>query len=127
MYGLAIAGVLRLHPLGLAPANLGNPGLACGLTLPVSLAMLLAWCLYFDADKVRRIGFVYVERLFEYLSSLPGDMTKKGATRAPRPRWMPRGRARTCDSAWSNAISAHLLVACHKSNYVLHDSAYDER
>lgn len=52
------------------PANLGDTGLASGLTLLVSLAMLLAWCFYFDEDKVRRIGFVYAERLFEHLPSL---------------------------------------------------------
>jgi hypothetical protein len=81
LYGLAIANVLQLHPFGLDPANLGNPGLAGGLTLLVSLAMLLAWCFYFDEDKVRRIGFVYAERLFEHLPALPDHAAKKRTTR----------------------------------------------
>jgi hypothetical protein len=80
VYGLVIAGVLQLKPLGATLANLGDPGLAGGLTLLVSLAMLLAWCFYFDEDKVRRIGFAYAERLFEHLPSLSGAPK----ARAPR-------------------------------------------
>jgi hypothetical protein len=80
VYGLVIAGVLHLKPLGITPGNLGEPGLAGGLTLLVSFAMLLAWSFYFDEDKVQRIGFVYAERLFEHLPSLSG--TPKA--RAPR-------------------------------------------
>lgn len=71
IYGLVIAGVLQLKPLGTTFENLGDPGLASGLTILVSLGMLLAWTFYFDEDKVRRIGFTYAERLFERLPSLP--------------------------------------------------------
>lgn len=81
VYGLVISGVLQLKPLGITLENFGDPGLAAGLTLLVSLAMILAWCLYFKEDKVRRIGFVYAERLFEHLPALSVTQTAgaKGA------------------------------------------------
>jgi hypothetical protein len=84
VYGLVIAAVLQLKPVGVTPANLGDPGLAGGLTILVSLAMLLAWSLYFDEDKVRRMGFVYAERLFEYLPSLSGT-PKSRSRRTKKP------------------------------------------
>lgn len=69
-------------------AQPGKVGLACphaivacsqlAVTPFISLALLAAWLLYFDQDVVRRIGFVYAERLFEYLpSSVPRKRAAK--------------------------------------------------
>ncbi|MCC4259944.1 hypothetical protein LL270_04655 [Pseudomonas aestusnigri] len=70
LYGLLIAKVLQVEPPYFDPLHLANPGLAATLTLIISLALLAAWLLYFDQDAVRRMGFVYAERLFECLPSL---------------------------------------------------------
>lgn len=71
LYGLVIAQVLSLATMELAPVHLASPGLAGGITIAISLFLLFAWLSYFNEDKVRRIGFVYAERLFEHLASLP--------------------------------------------------------
>lgn len=81
VYGLSIAKALLLWPLRFTPERLATPGLAGGVTLTISTLLLLAWCLYFDEDKVRRMGFVYAERLLEYLPSLPKG---GGKTRSQR-------------------------------------------
>lgn len=70
IYGLVIAHVVQRAPLGFAWANLLDPGLAAGLTLCMSVALLAAWLFYFTRASVRRIGFVYAERLFECLPTL---------------------------------------------------------
>lgn len=66
-YGLIIAQVLQLAPLGFAPSSLADPGLAASLTLLNSIVLLAAWLFYFDKDMVRRAGFAYAERLLECL------------------------------------------------------------
>jgi len=71
-YGLVIARVISFTPIAIKPVNLADPGLPAGLTLAVSVLLLLSWLFYFDEDKVRRIGFVYAERLLECLETLPG-------------------------------------------------------
>lgn len=77
VYGLLIAKVVSVkHPYW-TPINLADPGLAAGLTLFTSLSLLAAWLLYFNKDSVKQIGFVYAERLFECLSSLPASAIKK--------------------------------------------------
>ena len=68
---------LRVAPPHFNPMNFADPGLAAGLTLLISLALLAAWLLYFDQDSVRRMGFVYAERLFECLPSLSSSAPRK--------------------------------------------------
>lgn len=79
LYGLLIAKVLRVAPPHFNPMSFADPGLAAGLTLLISLALLAAWLLYFDQDSVRRMGFVYAERLFECLPSLSSSAPRKKA------------------------------------------------
>jgi hypothetical protein len=71
IYGLVLAQFVTLKPVGLNPSSLLDPGLPAVITLLFSILMLVAWLTYFNADQVRRMGFVYAERLFERLSSLP--------------------------------------------------------
>lgn len=77
VYALVIAEVLQVLPFDFLPVNLADPGLATGLTLLISLLLLVAWVFYFDREAVRRMGFVYAERLFECLSSLPPTSARK--------------------------------------------------
>lgn len=81
IYGLLIAKVLHVVPPHVDPMRLADPGLAAGLTLLISLALLAAWLLYFDQGAVRRMGFVYAERLFECLPSLPSSVPRKKAAK----------------------------------------------
>jgi hypothetical protein len=80
-YGLLIANILQVVPPHFDPVHLADPGLSAGLTLLVSLALLAAWLLYFDQGAVRRMGFVYAERLFECLPSLPSSAPRKRASK----------------------------------------------
>ncbi len=80
-YGLLIAKVLQVVPPYFEAVNLADPGLAAGLTLLISLSLLATWLLYFNPDAVRRMGFVYAERLFECLPSLPSSTTRKKPAR----------------------------------------------
>lgn len=84
-YGAVIAGVLKFEPFQFSLHHLLDPGLAAGLTLFVSVSLLLSWVGYFNAATVRRIGFVYAERLFECLVSLPATPDKTGSV-SKRPR-----------------------------------------
>lgn len=77
LYGLLISRVVVLQPLRLAAENLSDPGLAGGITLLISMLLLFAWCFYFNADKVHRIGIAYAERLFEHLPLLPASTQKR--------------------------------------------------
>ena len=81
IYGLLIAKILQVAPPHFDPMQLADPGLAAGMTLLISLVLLTAWLLYFDESAVRRMGFVYAERLFECLSSLPSSATRKRASK----------------------------------------------
>lgn len=69
-YGLFIAGALRQSKPYLDASKLFDPGLAAGLTLLISGALLASWLFYFNASAVWRVGCVYAERLFESLPSL---------------------------------------------------------
>lgn len=77
IYGLLIAKVLQVNPPQFSPWRIADPGLPAGLTLLISCALLLAWLFYFNKDAVKRIGFVYAERLFECLRTLPPARPKK--------------------------------------------------
>lgn len=79
-YGLVLADALALNPLAVDLSRLAYPGLAAGLTLAISLVLLLAWLSYFNEDKMRRMGYAYAERLLEQLGALP----KKTASRAKK-------------------------------------------
>ena len=81
VYGLLIAKILQVVPPHFNLEHLADPGLAAGLTLLISLALLAAWLLYFDQGAVRRMGFVYAERLFECLPSLPSSAPRKRASK----------------------------------------------
>lgn len=77
IYGLLISKVLNVAPPHFLPIHFADPGLAAGLTLLISIALLSAWLLYFDQGSVRRMGFVYAERLFECLPSLTVSASRK--------------------------------------------------
>lgn len=76
-YGLLIAKILQFVPPYLYPIYLATPGLAASLSILISLVLLAAWLLYFDQNAVKRMGFVYAERLFECLSSMPSKVPRK--------------------------------------------------
>lgn len=82
LYGLLIAKVLQVTTPHFDPTHFSDPGLAAGLTLLISMALLAAWLLYFDQSAVRRMGFVYAERLFECLPSLPSSAARKKTPRS---------------------------------------------
>lgn len=77
IYGLLIARVLQVTPPHFNPLQLADPGLAAGLTLLISLALLAAWIFYFNEDSVKHMGFTYAERLFECLPSLSSPPPSK--------------------------------------------------
>jgi hypothetical protein len=81
-YGLVIGGILQFNPVRFIPGHLVDPGLPAGLTLLISLALLVAWLTYFNANTVRRIGFVYAERLLECLDKIPAGRGKGKASRS---------------------------------------------
>lgn len=68
--GLVLSEMLQLNPLAVDFSKLAEPGLAGGMTLAVSTTLLLSWT-YFSEFSVKRMGYVYAERLFESLRSLP--------------------------------------------------------
>jgi len=76
-YGLLISGTLQFVPPYFDPINLANIGFASGMTFTISLSTLAAWIFYFTEDAVRRMGFVYAERLFECLPSLTVNVQKR--------------------------------------------------
>jgi hypothetical protein len=67
LYAVDQTGLMRLESPYIAPAKLDLPA---GLTLSVASVFLAAWLFYFRRGAVRRIGFVYAERLFERLPTL---------------------------------------------------------
>jgi hypothetical protein len=77
LYGLVQAKALLPQPPYFAPTALLDPGICAGITLAVSMCFLAMWLLYFNRDAVRRIGFVYAERLFERLPSLRGQPAQR--------------------------------------------------
>ena len=69
-YGMLISPVVQATPPYFNLELITTPGLAAGLTLAISVTLLLSWILYFNKAAVKRIGFSYAERLFECLESL---------------------------------------------------------
>lgn len=70
IYGMSIGNILQLSPPYLILNNLNSLGLVSGLSLTVSFTMLSSWIFYFNKESVKRIGFVYAERLFECLYTI---------------------------------------------------------
>lgn len=70
LLGLVLSKAIQLRPLVIDFSNLADPGLAGGVTLAVAAALLMSWS-YFTEASVKRMGYVYAERLFESLRSLP--------------------------------------------------------
>jgi len=84
LYGLILAGAIKLDPPSFDLHSLASPGLSGGLSCLVSLVMLAIWLFYFNPRQVRVIGNVYAERLLEKLPQqrkLPG--TKVPTAAAP--------------------------------------------
>lgn len=75
-YGLIIAGALRPTEPYFNIAKMFDPGLAAGITLLISSALLASWVFYFTQAAVWRVGCVYAERLFERLPSLRNSAKK---------------------------------------------------
>lgn len=69
--GLLIAKILSVTSLHFDSVHFSDPGLIAALTLLISLALLTLWLVYFDQVAIRRMGFIYAERLFECLPFLP--------------------------------------------------------
>lgn len=69
-FGLVLAKVILLKPWQLSLENLADPGAAGGMTITVSLVLLVAWSTVTEAN-VRQVGNVYADRLFESLAGLP--------------------------------------------------------
>jgi hypothetical protein len=82
IFGLFIAKILQVVPPHFVVAHFANLDLAAGLTLLISITLLATWLLYFDQSAVRRMGFVYAERLFECLPSLPSSVSRKKASQS---------------------------------------------
>jgi len=73
---LIIANILHPTQPFIDTTNLVNPGLAGGLTLLISAALLAAWLFYFTSTAVWRVGCVYAERLLEQLPGLRASAKK---------------------------------------------------
>lgn len=80
IYGLALAGTIKLSPFEFDIHGLLPPGLSGGLTLLISLTMFASWIGYFNKAQVRAMGNVYAERLFEKLATLPKRRKKASTT-----------------------------------------------
>lgn len=68
--GLILAKVVQFKPWHIEWEKLVEPNASGGMTLIVSLVLLVAWLTLTEAT-VRRVGNVYAERLFESLARLP--------------------------------------------------------
>ncbi|WP_244179557.1 hypothetical protein [Paraburkholderia aspalathi] len=74
--GLLLSKIAQIRPLKFDADNLLSPGAAGGMTLVVAIALLFFWW-HFNDDQVRRMGYVYAERLFESMKSLPTKRQNK--------------------------------------------------
>ncbi|WP_241495774.1 hypothetical protein [Paraburkholderia monticola] len=83
LLGLVLSKALQFHPLAFDVLNLAAPGPSGGITLVVSIALLFFWA-HFNEDQVKRIGYVYAERLFESLNSLPEKGQSVSGARAKK-------------------------------------------
>jgi hypothetical protein len=70
LYALFLAEVIHV-PLKFVLVNIFAPGITAGITLLASVLFLSVWLLYFNEASVRRIGYVYAERLFECINTIP--------------------------------------------------------
>lgn len=71
LIGFLMAGAISMRPaLTVDITAFTQMPLGAGLTLGVAVPMFLGW-FHFGEDAVRRISYVYSERLFESLRSLP--------------------------------------------------------
>lgn len=70
LFGLVIAKVVQLKSMAYDFSNLAEPGLAGGVSLTISFVLIFAW-MNINEPAVRRMGYVYAERLFESLYALP--------------------------------------------------------
>lgn len=77
--GLVLAKAVQLKPWQLNFENLAEPGGAGGMTLVVSVVLLGAW-LTVTESTVRRVGYVYAERLFESLAGLSSQRRRQTAS-----------------------------------------------
>jgi len=75
-FSLVSAKIILFDPFEFYPSHVLNPGLAAIITFSVSASLLMAWLLYFNNAAIKRIGFVYAERLFECLTKLPTPRKK---------------------------------------------------
>lgn len=82
VFGLILSKTIRLQTLSVEFSNLADPGLAGGITLALSVGLLAAWA-YFTETAVKTMGYVYAERLFETLQTLPNK--RKGESTAVAP------------------------------------------
>lgn len=73
LYGLIQANALKPDAPFFELGALTTAGVNSGVTLVVSITFMLVWIFHFDGEAVRRIGYVYAERLLEHLPSLNGE------------------------------------------------------
>jgi hypothetical protein len=76
IYFLIITKTLSVEPVAFDFLHLLTPGLSGVITLAISVSLLISWIFYFNEAAVKRIGFVYSERLFESLNQLPTPRKK---------------------------------------------------
>lgn len=69
-FGLLLAEAIVTRPYGTEITKLLEPGLPGGITLAMGSALFFAW-MYFTPGAVKRMGYVYAERLFESMKALP--------------------------------------------------------
>lgn len=80
-YGLLVAGMIRPTEPYVDLTKIVDPGLAAGVTMLISAALLASWLFYFNPSAVWRVGCVYAERLFERLPSLKTSARKTTAAK----------------------------------------------
>ncbi|MGY6174231.1 hypothetical protein [Paraburkholderia strydomiana] len=84
MFGVFVSGAVRVAPVEVHPEKILDPGAAAGITLVVSLALFVHW-FYFTEGYVRRIAYVYAERLFEALPSIKQQRRSSSARKDEPP------------------------------------------
>lgn len=78
--GLVLSGVLHITASGFQLDGIASVKPTGAMTVGISLAIFAAW-FYFTEDAVRRMGYVYAERLFESLKTLPRKNMKSPVTK----------------------------------------------
>ncbi|WP_237170220.1 hypothetical protein [Pandoraea thiooxydans] len=77
--GLFLSETLQFSPFRIHPGKLLSPGAVGGITLFVATAVLISW-MYFTEAHLKRIGYVYAERLFESIAGLQSRRARSKAT-----------------------------------------------